>query len=612
VTSEIEEILYLDQPIPGSRETEGLPFSEQGAWGQRRMLRGGPLRRPGANEPSDVPIFLTLDRDIEHNIVRRYRASGYPVADVELRWRYTDKQGQVHRVAQADRLASPEVGLCTDLANQPGAPVDVELAVYEGRMGRFGTTLVRGNFKTRLRPLRREKTWDEGDLYDRRQVDKARRHLEGMGVTEAVQIRERGIGCNLGDDEEECVVHHVVTVTESKDRSLDVTGGIGGATLDPLYVFLRPTLPNMLGTAWDLQLDGHYGFGNVSGTFCGEENCYERSGRASLVRRRIFASPLTFDLTGQIQQRVTPARGEIDSALGQLRLTLPIGDEWRVYAGYLAQIANISKDVVKPILGGEQGCTNADFNDDLCRPPNRGEAIVPDRTGAIQAGAVWQRVDNPFNPYEGFILTLDGLLATPSLGNDWWVRADVGWQHFIPIPRTNQRLSFRYSLRYGHAMPLPGLAGSTSSVPEVWRYFGGGTTDLGIRGIQPQTMLVDIEEIQGPYGSARLKSTAQGGHIRALGTVALQVVSVQSFLGGKLAHSGFVDFGVLTQRWSQVHPGRDLRRSFGFNFLKWDIRIVTVSVGYAVLVPDWLIPGGNVRATDDRSGRFVFDVGATF
>ena len=41
------------------------------------------------------------------------------------------------------------------------------------------------------------------------------------------------------------------------------TGGIGGATLDPLYVFLRPTLPNMLGSAWDLQLDGHLGFGNV-------------------------------------------------------------------------------------------------------------------------------------------------------------------------------------------------------------------------------------------------------------------------------------------------------------------------------------------------------------
>ena len=397
-------------------------------------------------------------------------------------------------------------------------------------------------------------------------------------------------------------------------RAFDITGGLGGATLDPLYVFLRPTLPNMLGSGWDLQLDGHFGFGNwLPRALCSGENCYERSGRASLVRRRIFASPLTFELTGQVQRRLTPARGQIDSALGQLRFSWPIGKHWRMYSGYLAQVANISKDVVKPILGAEDGCHNDNTSDTSCRFPNRREAIVPDRTGAVQAGAVWQKVDNAFNPEKGIILTLDGLFATPSLGRDWWLRGDVGWQQFVPIPRTDGRLNFRYSLRYGHALPLPGLPGAgATSVPEIWRYFGGGVIDLGIRGIEPQTMLVDVERIPGPYGTARLRPVAEGGHIRALGTIALQVVSLQNFLGGKLAHSLFMDFGVLTNRWSQVQLHRDLRRSVGLNFVKWDIRIVTVSVGYAVLVPDRLWPGGNVGPTDDRNGRFVFDVGATF
>ncbi|MEM7157544.1 MAG: BamA/TamA family outer membrane protein [Myxococcota bacterium] len=612
VTSDTEEVRYLEQPIPPTRDTEGALVVEHGAWGALRMLRDGPLRRSGAADPGDVPIHLTLDREIERDVVRRYRASGYPLADIEVRWRYTDNEGQVHRVSQAERLATPEVGLCREQSKQPGAPVDVEVAVYEGRAGRFGTTLLRGNFKTRRQPIMREKTWREGDRYDFREVDKTRRHIEGIGVTEAVQFREQEVGCHLDDEEDQCVVHQVVTITESKDRALDVTGGIGGATLDPFYVFLRPTLPNMLGTGWDLQLDGHYGFGNVLLTLCEGQNCYERSGRASLVRRRIFASPLTFDLTGQVQQRVTPARGQIDSALGQLRLTWPIGEHWRIYGGYLAQVANISKDVVKPILGSGQDCTNIDPTDPSCTPPNRGEAIVPDQTGAVQAGAVWQQVDNPFNPADGIILTLDGLFATPSLGSDWWLRADVGWQHFVPIPGTDDRLNFRYSLRYGHIFTLPGLPGSASSAPEVWRYFGGGTTDLGIRGIEPQTMLVDVERIAGPYGTVRLAPTAQGGHIRALGTVALQFVTVPNFIGGKLAHSLFVDMGVLTQKWSQVQLGRDLRRSFGVNFVKWDIRIVTVSVGYAWLVPDRIWPGGNVGPTDDRDGRFVFDVGATF
>jgi outer membrane protein assembly factor BamA len=614
VTSGVEEVRYLEQPIPGSRETGGLPVLEHGAWGKPLMLRDSPLRRAGDEEAGDIPVYLTLDREVERDIVRRYRASGYPLADVELRWRYVDAQGQVHRVAQAERLATPEVGLCREQARQPRAPIATELAVYEGRVGRFGTTLVRGNFKTRRRVLvhKRTKTWKEAQAYDRREVDETRRNIEGMGVTESVQIRELEVGCHLDDDEDQCVVHHVISVIESKDRALDVTGGIGGATLDPFYVFLRPTLPNMLGTAWDLNLDGHFGFGSTSQAFCGQENCYERSGRVSLSRRRIFASPLTFEVTGQVQRRLTPARGQIDSVLGQARFTWPINKRWRMYSGYLVQVANISKDVAKPILGVDEGCTNPS-GDPSCRSPNRREAIVPDRTGALQAGAVWQRVDNAFNPEKGVILTLDGLFATPSLGRDWWLRGDVAWQQFVPIPRTDGRLNFRYSLRYGHALPLPGLPGAGStSVPEIWRYFGGGTIDLGIRGIEPQTMLVDVERIPGPYGTARLRPVAQGGHIRALGTVALQVVSVERFLGGKLAHSVFMDLGVLTQRWSQVQLGRDLRRSVGVNFVKWDIKIVTVSVGYAVLVPDRIWPGGNVGPTDDRNGRFVFDVGATF
>lgn len=614
VTSAVEDVRYLEQPIPGSRETGGLPVLEHGAWGKPLMLRGSPLRRAGDERAGDIPVYLTLDREVERDIVRRYRASGYPLADVELRFRYTDASGVVHRVAQAERLATPEVGLCQDLARQPRAPIATELAVYEGRPGRFGTTLVRGNFKTRRGVILRQATWEEGQAYDRREVDETRRNIEGIGVTEGVQVIEREVGCHHDDDEDECVVHHVIAVTESKDRAFDITGGVGGATLDPLYVFLRPTLPNMLGSGWDLQLDGHFGFGNwLPRALCSGEDCYERSGRASLVRRRIFASPLTFELTGQVQRRLTPARGQIDSALGQLRLSWPIGKHWRMYAGYLAQVANISKDVVKPVLGVEDGCRNDNTSDTSCRFPNRREAIVPDRTGAMQAGAVWQKVDNAFNPEKGIILTLDGLFATPSLGRDWWLRGDVGWQQFVPIPRTDGRLNFRYSLRYGHALPLPGLPGAgATSVPEIWRYFGGGVIDLGIRGIEPQTMLVDVERIPGPYGTARLRPVAEGGHIRALGTIALQVVSLQSFLGGKLAHSLFMDFGVLTNRWSQVQLQRDLRRSVGLNFVKWDIRIVTVSVGYAVLVPDWLWPGGNVGPTDDRNGRFVFDVGATF
>ncbi|MBL4683857.1 MAG: BamA/TamA family outer membrane protein, partial [Nannocystaceae bacterium] len=517
--------------------------------------------------------------------------------------------------------------------NDRVAIVDTELSVYEGPHGEFGTIFIRGNFKTRARLLVRERPWAEGDPYDAAQVEELRRRIEGIGVTESVIIDEHRVGCGF-DDDGPCVVNHVVAITESKDRSLDLAWGFGGATLDPFYGFLRPSFPNIAGFGWDLSLEGHFGtkVPTLTERICDGEGCYERSAGAALVHRRIFGLDPTAEFNFQVQRRVTPARGQIDSALGQARLAWPFhfdrsrtraragrrersriyDDELRVYAGYLVQIANISKDVAKTTLGAIETCSANES--EPCRPPDRGEAIVPDVTAGGVAGLAWERVDNPFNPNDGIVASFDGMIASPWVGGrDWWIRGEVSFRQFIPIPRTDDRLNLRYSLRYGHAIPLPNLPGaSTTSIPEVWRYFGGGTTDLGVRGMEPQTMLVDIEETRGPYGAVTLRPTAQGGHIRALATVAVQVVSVSNFLGGKLAHSVFMDLGVLTQNWSQVRPARDVRRSVGINMIKWDISIVTVSLGYAVLLPDSILPGGNVRPTDDRNGRFVFDVGATF
>ena len=124
-------------------------------------------------------------------------------------------------------------------------------------------------------------------------------------------------------------------MTESKDRLVDLSWGFGGATLDPLYGFIRPTFPNMWGTAWDLQLDGHLGANapGLTDAFCNGEDCFERRARLSLVRPRIFASPLTFDITSSVQRRVTRARGRIDSALARLRFIGNAGYLRRVTAG---------------------------------------------------------------------------------------------------------------------------------------------------------------------------------------------------------------------------------------------------------------------------------------
>ncbi|WP_434416226.1 BamA/TamA family outer membrane protein [Nannocystis pusilla] len=611
-----EVIRYLDGPVPGDREIEGQPHHERGEWGATRMLRGTALRHKGDDRPGGIPLATSLDRNVEQGIVDNYRNDGFPVADAELRWLYTDpKTKEVKPVPNARRLVDPEVGLCQAYASGSAVEVDSEISVYEGRPGVFGDTVIRGNFKTRSWILRRQFAHKPGGVYSRAKADESRANVDGLNVAESTELTAYPTGCDLDDAPgERCTVHQVLEMRESKDVSVKLQGGVGLATLDPFYVFLHPIFPNLFGTAWDLNVLGHYGFNTSQFSSnvpflgdCAGQPCYERSVRGRLARPRIFATPLTLEINGQYQRRVTPARGPIELAVGNITLSYSRSRALQLYVGYLIQKSNISQDVAKPAFTPET---------ELGLPSvvNRRDAIVSDRTGALTAGFTYNNTENPSNPEKGIIVQGDLRFASPYFGGqDWFIRTDLAFQHFIPIPRTAGRLNFRYALRYGHAIPLPNLPGGSGAagVPEIWRYWGGGTADLGLRGIFPETMLVDIEEIDTGDGFKRLHYTAQGGHIRALASIALQVTSLNDFLGGKIHHSLFFDLGILTQRWSQVQFARDFRRSVGINFIKWDIKLVTLALGYAILLPNSIAPG-NVKPIDDRNGRFIFDVGITF
>lgn len=607
VTSASEQLRFLDQPIPFSRKIVDPitrePVDEALA---SEAIERSALRRRGREGPGQVPITLALGRDLRRSLVASYRNGGYPVSDAELTWAYTSPGGQSLSADTARTLTESRFGICQGRRTEAKVAIEPVINIYEGKVGEFGEILMRGNFKTRDWVLRRELAFNTGERYDQSLVDKSAASLEASGVAKSVTITPYPVDCEH-DTPGVCQVHEVVAIEEAKDIAMAIDFGFGSATLNPFYVFANPSFPNLWGTAWDLTLEGRYGFDLSdlleSTDLCAGQECYERLAAATLSRPHVFGSSLDLDINGRVQQRATPARGRILSVNGSVRVSRRF-QSWTFYAGYLIQLANVSKDIAKPLAGTDG------------RWINRSGGVVSDLTGLIDTGVVLTRTDNAFNPHEGYLATMDIKLASPWLGGrDWWARLDLSWQHFIPlrIPGTQDRLNFRYSLRYGHLLPFtgPGFKGrtiETRTVPDVWRYYGGGTADLGIRGILPETMLVDVEEIALPYGGVLYRPRAQGGHIRAIGTIAFQVTSIRDVFGGAVAHSIFYDFGVLTQFWNKVDLTRDFRHSAGVNFLKLDIGIVTMALGYAFLLPG----GRNIGPTDDNNGRLIFDVGVTF
>jgi outer membrane protein assembly factor BamA len=599
-TSAKQAVRYLENPFSAARQTK-VPARDTGSWSAQRIFRATDLYA-GLDDPvAGLAVHSGLARNVVDQVIERYRDNGYPLADAELGWSYLDVNGE-EKILNDIRQVADDATLCAEVANRRSVSVTPVLSVYEGQRGVFGKILIRGNFKTRTRTLRSELKFSSGQDYRQSKVTESREQIESLGIANRVDFSAYPIGCS-SESKEQCQIFHVLRIDEGRDYLSEVRYGFGAATLNPLYAFVRPAFPNLFGTAWNLELEGSWGVDTAKFVslkeICAGVSCYERRARTSLSRAHLPGTKIGLEFGGQYQLRTTPARGEVQTLSGNVRTSFKPAQDWNATFGYRFQRANISKDLVKPTASPSSSSTNATVI-------NRPRQIVRDDTGLLEGGLALTRVDNAYNPERGYLASAEAAIASPWLGGSgWWTKVDFMWQHFVGIPRTRERLSVRYSLRYGQIFPLRQLG--TALAPEVWRYYGGGSADLGLRGILPETMLLDIERIEIPFGGAILRPRAQGGHIRAIGTFALQYVSIRDFfLGGRLAHSIFYDSGVLTHKWQTTDLRTAYRHSIGVNVIKWNINVATLSFGYAVLL------GPNHSLIDDRNGRPFFEVGITF
>jgi hypothetical protein len=499
--------------------------------------------------------------------------------------------------------------------------VEAELSVYEGRKGTFGDTLLRGNFKTRGWALRRQFAHKPGASYNRALAESTRDNIEGLGVAESVEITPYPVGCELDSsprsdgEASQCVVHQVVEMRESKDYAMALTGGLGFATLDPFYLFLTPSSQHV---RHRLGLRGPRPLRLLDqGVPAGVPFLGDCAGAALLRAQRPRQPRAPADLRQPADPR---GRRHLPAAPHPRARPHRVGDRHPhlLYRDQPPPAAVLRlPDPAQQHQPGRRQARLRPLGPEPSAPrPASSTAATrssPTAPARCRSASPTPTSRTPSTPTRASSPTPTSSSPARYLGGiDWFLRADLSFQHFIPIPRTDNRLNFRYSLRYGQAIPLPGLPiTDTSSVPEIWRYFGGGTVDLGIRGLLPETMLVDIEPSTRAAASSACTTPPRAATSGPSAPSPCRSSPIKDFLGGNIAQSLFFDFGVLAQKWSQLQFSRDFRRSVGINFLKWDIKFVTLALGYAVLIPNAIAPG-NVKPIDDRNGRFIFDVGVTF
>ena len=172
-----------------------------------------------------------------------------------------------------------------------------------------------------------------------------------------------------------------------------------------------------MGHRLDFEVLGHYGFSthNVPAGVpflgdCAGQRCYERSVRGSLVRPADLRLPADPRDRRHLPAPPHPARAASSPRSAPFTFSAALSRRLQIFFGYLIQRSNISQDVVKPAFDPSVPATGA--------PPgiiNRRDAIVADRTGALQVGLSYTNVENPFNPDKGIIASADVQVREPDL-----------------------------------------------------------------------------------------------------------------------------------------------------------------------------------------------------
>lgn len=432
--------------------------------------------------------------------------------------------------------------------------------ITEGPEVRFGEILVRGNFKTLVRTIRRDLPFHPGDLFDYTKIEAAERNLQTHLIFNAARVQPLL-------EEGNPVAPVLVTVQERYlEKYGSLTAAIGAASdrlPDYLYVSLSYLWANVLGFGSQLELKGDFAW---LAAILNNPITWRVSARYTDVR--LFGPGWRLDLTGFLRDEVTNRFGLIRSYGGSLEITRQLTPALRLFGRYDAYQANINVGFLR--LAGSNDV-----------------ASTPDQTLITKAvaGVIWDRR-----------VGADGLLNPLASVKGWLLSGSVAWSHpngtgttpfvvfagealgLLPFKVRKVPFSLMANVRYYHGIPL----GGASALPLVERFYAGGDTTT--RGYDTDTLKSEIVRTTvSPLGdSAGFRVVPEGGNILFLNTIELQFPIAKSFLGLPLQWSGavFWDVGAITNSLDQLGT-KDFKSSIGISLLRLITPVGPLSIEYA-------------------------------
>ncbi len=307
--------------------------------------------------------------------------------------------------------------------------LDLDFHILKGEPVHIGRIEIRGNDKTHDRVIRREMRLDEGELYNRRLLNRSRAKINALDFFETVNLNShRRPGTDLLDID--------IEVAEKATGSFSV--GAGFSSADGIIGMVSVSQKNFLGLGYQLSLAANFGTSQETYSF-------------SFNNPRVFDSNVYagFDVYKSYREYTDYDKDAIGFAL---KLGTALGEDWRTRWTYRWEEAD-----VKNIDAG----ASEDIQDQ--------EGITV--TSSITPTLTYDTRDNPWDPSAGTKVDLGvewagGVL----LGDNEFIKNDVDFSHYRPLWFGHV---FMTHAAVGYMFPL-----NDKDLPIFERYYLGGINSL--------------------------------------------------------------------------------------------------------------------------------------